>query len=216
MSVIVQQDATIYSLLYFCKLLYMFRVVTPPIIRSTYNCNYSIWHWSNFGKCCVWSQLKMRGMELSLIPSAIVRFDPAGGEDPILYQHLFWSFGHPEVYILILPGFGIISHIICHEREKESIWKSRNNFCYNSNWITRIFGRSTSHIHSRNRRWYTSILDISNNKVCSTTGIKIFRRLATIYGTRVTYTATCLWLHTHCIFRSLTSARCCNYSYTCS
>jgi hypothetical protein len=53
MPVIVQQDATMYSLLYFCKLLYMFRVVTPPIIRSTYNCNYSILHWSNFGKCSV-------------------------------------------------------------------------------------------------------------------------------------------------------------------
>ena len=44
-SIIVQQDATIYSLLYFSNLLYMFRVVTPPIIESTYNCNYSIWHW---------------------------------------------------------------------------------------------------------------------------------------------------------------------------
>jgi hypothetical protein len=42
LSIIVQQDATIYSLLYFCKLLYMFRVVTPPIIRSTYNCNYCV------------------------------------------------------------------------------------------------------------------------------------------------------------------------------
>ena len=47
MSTVVQQDATTCSLLYFCKLLYTFQVVTPPIIRSTYNCNYSIWHWSN-------------------------------------------------------------------------------------------------------------------------------------------------------------------------